>query len=99
MNKNVEIQEMLLGRYFRAEVATGLRWGDLLNTDPPTLALMNDVPNGCAAKTRTLGMFEGRHWGYSFLFCKSPLQVKNTLRTLYFASVELRKRFLDRPTI
>ena len=48
---------------FSVAVADGLRWGDLLNTDPNTLVLIKDGLIGFAAKTETRGVSEGRAWG------------------------------------
>ena len=45
---------------FRLGVAAGLRWGDLLNTAPNTLVLVEDGLIGFAAKTKTRGASEGR---------------------------------------
>ena len=57
--------ERIFAWSFRLGVAAGLRWGDLLNTAPNTLVLVKDGLIGFAAKTKTRGVSEGRHWGAS----------------------------------
>ena len=48
---------------FRVAVAACLRWGGLLCTAPATPVLMKEGLIGFAAKTKTGGTSDGRHWG------------------------------------
>ena len=48
---------------FRVAAEAGLRWDDLLNTAPATLVLLKEGLVGFAAKTKTRGKSDGRHWG------------------------------------
>ena len=62
-----DITERIFALSFRLADAAGLRWGDLLNTAPTTLALLKEGIIGFAAKTKTRGKSEGRPWGASNL--------------------------------
>ena len=56
---------------FRVAVAACLRWDDLLCTAPTTLVLMKEGLIVFAARTKTRGKSEGRHWGdRDFAFSK-----------------------------
>ena len=56
-----DISGRLFARSFRAAVAVGLRWDDLLNAAPTTLVLLREPLIGFAAKTKTRGKSEGSH--------------------------------------
>ena len=58
-DNHIDITERLFARAFRISVASAIRWRDLLNTAPSTLALMNEGLIGSAAKTNTLGLSDG----------------------------------------
>ena len=51
----IDLTGRLFAWPFRAEVADGLRWDDLLNTAPATLVLTKDGLAAVAAKTKTRG--------------------------------------------
>ena len=60
-----DIAEILFPLPFRVAVASGLGWGDLLNTAPPKTVLTKEGLIGFASKTKTRGRSEGRPWGAS----------------------------------
>ena len=65
-----DMAERIFAWPFMVAVASGLRWGDLLNSAPNTLVFTTEGLTGFAAKTKTRGVSEGRPWGaidYAFL--------------------------------
>ena len=68
LDSSIDITERLFAWSFRVSVSSCLRWGDLLNTSPPTTVLMKDGIIGFAAKTKTRGKPDGRPWGGSIRF-------------------------------
>ena len=62
LNLEIPSQGRICAWSCRLGVASGLIWYDLLNTAPPTLALMGVGLIGFPAKKIT-GEFEGRPWG------------------------------------
>ena len=75
-DSSMGLTERIFARSFRVSVEAGLRWDDLLSTAPATTVLMKEGLIGCAAKTKTRGMPDGRPLGgatdFSFLTETGP---------------------------
>ena len=68
-DSSLGVTERLSEWSFMVSVASGLSWGDLINTAPTTTVLIKEGLSGFAAKTKTRWKSEGRpSGGYRFFF-------------------------------